>query len=113
MIALDYRCPTQGCREKFFEGPAGVVVQARCRKCKTTVIPAAQEGAVLHRVYRCGHCKRKQTVDLPKNERAYCMVCGTETLTIIDEVCIGPAAPGGALETIVARTQDPSIDQRP
>ena len=95
MIALDYRCP--GCRRKQFEGSAGVVVRMKCGKCKQIITPVAQQDAILHRVYQCTDCKRRQTVDLPKNERAYCIVCGTETLTIVEEVCL----------------EAPSIDQRP
>jgi len=86
---VEYRCPTQGCTEKFFEAAPGVVVKAKCRKCKSLVIPAAVQGAVLHRMYQCSGCKRKQTVDLPTNERTFCMVCGTPSLVIIDEVRIG------------------------
>ncbi len=104
-MMVDYRCPTQGCGKKFFEGGPGVVVKAKCRKCKKRVTPVAQEGSVLTRLYQCTGCRRKQTVDLPINERAYCMVCGTKTLQIIDEIRISPEAAVKTAQSAASRTK--------
>lgn len=90
-MTLDYRCPTPRCGRKSFVGPAGVEVELKCQKCKQFVIPVADAGQVLHRTYECETCRRKQYVELPLNERLWCMVCGTQTLAIIAEVKVEPA----------------------
>lgn len=83
---IEYRCPNDG--NLFFkaDAPVGVGIETRCRKCKETVAPVAHSGAVFLRTCRCTTCKRTMTVTTPVDEPGHCMVCGTETLAIIEEV---------------------------
>ena len=83
---IEYRCPNDG--KLFFkaDGPIGVRVETKCRSCHETVIPIAKSGAVFLRTCQCSECKRTMTVTTPVDEPGHCMVCGTNTLVIIDEV---------------------------
>ncbi len=90
---IDYVCPNDG--RKFFEAeaPVGVVIKTKCKTCKLIVEPVGKAGKVWHCTYECERCERKQHVENPKHERAVCVVCGTRTLRIIDEVrAVAPEA---------------------
>lgn len=84
---IDYRCPR--CRKKFFEaeGPLDVRVVTVCKRCDgARVTPIADAGPVFQRTCRCEDCGRTQIIDCPVDESMVCMVCGTRTLVVVDEV---------------------------
>jgi hypothetical protein len=85
-LPVEYRCPTDG--NLFFkaEGPIGVKVEVKCRKCREYVVPVAKTGPVFLRTCVCSGCKRTQTVTTPVDEPGFCMVCGTPTLVITEEI---------------------------
>ena len=87
---IEYRCPNDGKLLFEAEGPLATVVKTICRGCKQKVTPVAKSGSVLHRTYECSKCHRTQHCEKPKNDRTYCIVCGTPTLVIVAEV---PARP--------------------
>lgn len=90
---IEYRCPTDGALMCKADSPILAHVEWKCRTCKRIVEPvptfpgqARPAGEVLHRTYRCGECGRAQHVERPVNDRTFCIVCGTRTLTITREV---------------------------
>lgn len=98
---IEYRCPTDGRLLFKAAGPLPVVVEAKCGKCKRLVQPVGRAGTVMQRTYRCETCHRTQHVERPKNERTYCIVCGTPSLVIIAQLPAlepnsAPRATGGA-----------------
>lgn len=89
---VEYRTPC--CRQLVFkaEGVLAAGVESRC-KCGDFVRLVAKAARVLHRTYRCSDCGRTQHVENPKNDRSHCIVCGTPTLVIVDEVAPMPRPP--------------------
>ena len=83
---IEYRCPNDNALFFKADGPVGVKIEAKCRKCKALVQPIALAGPVFLRTCRCETCKRTQTITTPVDEPGFCIVCGTRTLTIIEEI---------------------------
>ena len=83
---IEYRCPTDGALFFKAEAPLATTVQVKCGRCRELVQPVAREGSVLHRTYECSECGRTQHCEKPKNARSYCIVCGTPSLVITNEV---------------------------
>ncbi len=97
---IEYRCPND--RSLFFkaEGPVGTVVEVKCGSCKQLVRPTPVSGRVLHRTYECSECGRRQHCERPINDRTYCIICGTASLVIIDEVPARAPVAAPALVTV-------------
>lgn len=85
-MEIEYRCPVDNKLLFKAAGPIGVAVEITCKGCRQIVTPVAKAGPVFQRTYRCKKCERVQHVDCPADEQSYCIVCGTKTLVIIDEI---------------------------
>lgn len=83
---IEYRCPTDNALFFKAEGPIGVKIEAKCRRCREIVNPIAKAGPVFLRTCQCSKCHRTQTISTPVDEPGYCIVCGTRTLVIIEEI---------------------------
>ncbi len=88
---IEYRCPVDD--KLFFKagGPVGVEIEIFCPNCKRDgrprlVQPVAKAGPVFLRTCQCSKCHRTQTISTPVDEPGYCIVCGTRTLVIIEEI---------------------------
>ena len=105
-----YSCPE--CERTLLEADAGVAIKIRCKRCRTFVQAVPSEGTVQRRFYQCSECDRRQDVERPVNDPAHCMVCGTPTLVIIDEVRISErpsAAHADKTSGSVARNRSQSL----
>lgn len=91
-----YRTPC--CGKRVFDGQLLMGrVEVKCPECGDVVEPEPESGErPLHRTYRCTNddCGRTLHVERPRDERSFCVVCGTETLAVVDEV--SEAGQGGA-----------------
>jgi|GEM_PF-6707788 len=109
---LLYRCPID--RKELFraEGPVGVRISIPCKQCKADgrspyVTPVVDDGPVFQRTCRCTSCKRTQVIDCPVDDSMVCMVCGTRTLVVVEEVRPRPEHEKGRETVAMKQRQAP------
>lgn len=105
---IEYRCPIDGKLAFKAEAPVGVRIETFCQRCKSngrspSIVAVPKAGAVFLRTCKCTRCNRTQTITTPVDEPGYCIVCGTQSLTIIEEIGLPAEAPSKVLEPVRVR----------
>lgn len=103
---IEYGCPD--CGKRAFDAASVLPVRVEWI-CKThgkvDVVPRhATVRIPAHRTLECSTCHRVQHVERPKNDKTYCVACGTATLVIVGEL--------GAIEVRGPRRKV-GMDRRP
>ncbi len=105
---IEYRCPVDGKLAFKADAPVGVRIVTFCQRCKDnrrdpSIVAVPRAGPVFLRTCKCEKCNRTQTITTPVDEPGFCIVCGTRTLRIIEEIGMPTEAPRRAREPIRVR----------